>query len=234
MYRSRLQSLEDKKNFRKATFLALGAVGLIVFVLILGIPILVRMAIFLGDLKSSKSPVEKTDLIPPVPPNLLVSFDATNSSRQTLSGLAEPGSTVYLTQNSESRGSVVVKDDGIFQFGNVILKEGDNKFVGIAIDQVGNKSQSSREVVIYYSNKRPELNVDSPTDRQQITGNRVEIKGSTSGTRLTVNDRLIILGNNGVFSTTYNLDPGENVLVFIASDRAGNQTRKELTVTATP
>lgn len=233
MYRSRLQRVEEKRNLRRATVLSLGTILVIVAVIVLGIPLLIRMAVLLGDIKSSSRPVDKNDLIPPVPPRLSISYDATNSATQTIAGSAEPGSAVWLTLNGESAGDVVAAEDGGWSLSNVRLDEGDNKLSAVAIDQGGNKSAPSSEVDLYYSQQPPELNISSPTENQQISSTSVEVSGITSaGVRLTVSSRLIIVTPEGKFSTPFSLVPGENTLVFIATDRAGNQTRKELTVTS--
>ena len=92
MYHSRLQRVEEKRNIRQATLLGLAAILAIIVVIVLGIPLLVRMAVFLGDVKSSSRPVDKNDLIPPVPPQISLPYTATNSANQTISGSAEPGS----------------------------------------------------------------------------------------------------------------------------------------------
>ena len=235
MYRSRLQRVEEKRNLRRATVLSLSTILVIVAVIVLGIPLLVRMAVFLGDLKSSSRPVDKNDLIPPIPPLISVSYDATNSATQTIGGSAEPGSSVWLTLNGDSAGDVVAAEDGGWSISPVRLAEGDNKLSAVAIDQGGNKSAPSTEVDIYYSQQPPELDISSPSDNQQVSGASVEVRGSTTaGVRLTVNGRLIIVNSEGKFSSQFNLVAGDNALVFIATDRAGNQTSAELTVTSTP
>ncbi len=202
----------------------MGTIILLAMAVFLGIPVLVKMAVFLGDLKSSKMPVDRTDLIPPPPPSFSLPYDATNSANQTISGGSEAGSTVYLTLNGESVGNVVAKDDGTFTLGDLTLKNGDNVLVAIAIDQAGNKGNASAEVDVYYSNKPPELAVET----SMVADNKVEIKGTTNGERLTANDRLIIIGQGGKFATTINLNPDEKILVLVVTDRAGNQTRKEV------
>ena len=220
---------------RQATLLSLAAILAVILVIVLGIPLLIRMAVFLGDIKSSSRPVDKNDLISPVPPQISLPYAATNSANQSISGSAEPGSSVFLTLNGESAGDVVAGDDGSFSIPNVHLVEGDNKLTAVAIDQSGNKSQPASEIDIFYSRKPPKLDISSPTDHQQISSNKVEISGSVDeGTRLVINDRFIVVGTNGKFNVVWNLNSGENGLVFVASDRAGNQTRKELIVTATP
>lgn len=229
--------MEERRGVRKATLMTMGTIVLLTAAVLLGIPIMVRMAVFLGDLKSSNRPVDKSDLIPPVPPRINLSYTATNSGQQTIGGWGEAGSTVYLTQNGQEGGNVVVSEGGEFRFDGILLDNGDNLFAAVAVDQANNRSQPSDEVVLFYSNKVPELTIDSPTDRQEIKGDSrtVDVAGSTKdGIRLTVNDRVIVVGSNGKFSSKFTLNEGENVLVFVATDKSGNQTRKELTVIATP
>jgi len=223
---SRLTRLEERRNSRRAVILILGTIILLALAVFGGIPVLVKMAIFWGDLKASKMPVDKTDLIPPPPPSFSLPYDATNSARQTISGSSEAGSTVYLTLNGESVGNVMAKDDGTFVLGDVTLKSGDNALVAVAMDPAGNKGNASAEVDVYYSNKPPELTVET----SMVANNKVEIKGTTNGVGLTVNERRIIIGQNGKFATTINLNPDEKTLLFVAVDRAGNQTRQEVTL----
>lgn len=227
---SRLSRLEDRRNMRKAVLFGLGTVVLIGILALLGVPILVRMAIFLGDLKSSGRPVDKSDIIPPAPPQITIAYEATNSAQIDISGYSEPGAIIYLTDNGENVGNVVTTENGSFRFSDTTLKSGNNTFSAIAVDQAGNKSQLSENESVFYSNKPPELNVEVGTP----TGGKVDIKGSTNGTRLLVNDRLIILSAEGKFQTQLAVNSGENTLTFVATDRAGNQTKKEVKVTSTP
>jgi hypothetical protein len=233
-----MAKIEESKNVRTATFLTVGSVLMIVAAIFLGVPFLIRLAVFWGDAKSAKGGIDKTDLIPPPPPQIITSFDATNSSVQNIYGTAEPGSTVYLTNNTKSVGSVTAKDDGTFTINSVTLTEGNNELSAVAVDNAGNRSQVSAKTSIVYSTKLPEMTIDTPLDRQQITGksSTIELKGSVGAgvIKLTVNDRYVILGEDRKFVTTYNLNVGDNTLVFVASDRAANQVRKELVVTFSP
>lgn len=229
--------MEEKRNVRKAVVLTFGIVILVVVILVLGIPVLLKLTSFLGNFRSSGGIVDKTDLFPPAPPSLNIPYDATNSSRQTINGWAEADSMVYLTKNGQSLGSQKTDSTGAFSFGDVTLEAGDNTFVAVAVDQAANKSQPSDETNLFYSSKSPELTLESPTDRQQVSGSspQVTIKGVVMGVeRLTVNGRVVVVGPDGKFATNYSLSLGENVLVFVAIDRAGNQTRKELIVIAIP
>lgn len=234
MYRSRLSRLEERRSIQKARWLVLATIAALVAIGVFGLPVLVKLAGFLGDLRSSGQPIEKNDTIPPTPPRWLTSYDATNSAQIALSGLAEAGATVFVTQNQKDIGSVVVSDTGEFQLNNITLDKGGNVFAAVAVDQAGNKSRPSTVVEIVFSSSSPQLEIDSPKDLETITGTSVEVKGRTDASRLTINDRYVIVSPEGLFSATFKLHDGENVLVLVASDPAGNQTRKELTVTAKP
>lgn len=230
---SRLDNLENADSLKKAAILALVIGGMMLTAALVGLPILVRLAIFIGELNSANRPVDKNDIIPPTPPRILLPYVATNSAQQTITGLAEPGTNVFLTKNGESLGSVVVKGDGIWEFNRIVLKSGENKFVAIAVDQAGNNSPESAGVNMQFLTKAPDLTIDTPTDKQVITENNgvMEIKGKTSaGVRVTVNDRTMIVGGDGRFASNFVLNEGENALVFVATDSAGNQTRREMTV----
>lgn len=222
---------------RKAVLLLIGTMLVLGSLFVWGVPVLVKLAVLLGNINSSRRPIDKSDLIPPAPPTILATFEATNSATQTVRGWAEPGASVFLTQNSESLGSVVAKDSGEFLFSSVVLADGKNVFAAVAIDSGGNKSLESVPFSILFSNKLPKLEINTPSDGQTITdkASNIEIKGLTDpGMRLTVNGRVIVVPSDGNFVARYSLAGGENVITLEASDRAGNKTQKTITVTYSP
>jgi hypothetical protein len=234
-FNSRLARVEEKQNMRKVTWIAMGSILVIVGMITLGIPALVRMVSFIGERKGG-GVADKNDLIPPAPPSIYTPWNATNSAVQTISGWSEPLSQVILTINSKTLGSVNAASDGSFVFDNVTLNEGKNTLIAVALDNSGNKSQPSGEVDVVYSKQEPKLNVDFPTDRQTFSGTpTIEIKGQVDpDSRLTINDRIVIVTDDGSYSTKWNLTSGDNTLVFVTTDPAGNQTRKELLITFNP
>ena len=238
MYRgTRLQRLEERRNVRRAILMILGSIALILFLIWAGIPVLARLAGLISDLTMTSKPVDRTDLIPPGPPQIRSDFTATNSRIMTLSGNAEPGTTVYLTHNEEAAGNVVTKEDGAFEITDLVLSEGQNIFFAVAFDQAGNQSQMSSAVEIYHSTKTPKLELESPTDRQEVKGKtgRVDVKGITDpGVRVTANERFIIVSEDGRFSGSIDLKEGENTIAVVAVDRAGNQAKNEVAVIYQP
>lgn len=235
---SRMSRVQEKRNFRRAFLFMVGTFALIAFMATVGFSILAKMFIFFGDIKSGmNSKVEKTDLIPPGPPRLTISTEATNSAVFSVKGIAEPGSQVYLSMNTGEYESTKVPDEGIFEFSGISLEFGVNTFTAVAVDDAGNRSQSSTGVSVLYSSTPPKLEISSPTDQQTISGkeNRVQVKGKTdSGVKITINERVAIVDSSGGFLKQVELIPGDNVFVILATDAAGNQARKELTVVYKP
>lgn len=214
---------------------SLAGILVIVAVVFGGIPVLGKLAEGINNLKSNGKPVDKNDLIAPVPPVISLAYDATNSADQTISGLAEPNSMVYLTMNNEPVGQAKVGNDGSFEVVSVKLMDGNNVFTAVAIDDAGNKSSPANNVVMIYSNKGPEIKLDSPMENQHVSGSpaKIQISGTVDpNARLVVNDRVIIVSAQGKFNTNFQLNNGDNLLIITATDAAGNQTKKELTVTA--
>lgn len=237
MYRSRLQRLEEKRNIKSAVLFSIGTVIVIGIMVVMGIPFLVRMAIFMGDLRTNGVTIDKNDLIPPGPPIILSDFDATYSATISVGGVAESGATIYLDSNGKSVGEVVVDDSGTWRVDDVSLDPGDNLFEAVAVDLSGNKSQISKLVKIWFSNKKPALEISFPVNGYVVSGGsgKIEIGGMTDPkVHLTMNDRLVIVGGDGKFLTTYNLTLGDNPLNLVAKDKAGNVTQKEISVKYSP
>lgn len=232
---SRYSSLEERRNRRKAVLWSLAGILVIVAVVFGGIPVLGKLAEGINNLKSNGKPIDKNDLIAPVSPVISLAYDATNSANQAISGLAEPYSMVYLTRNNDPVGQVKAGNDGSFEVVSVKLVDGRNTFTAVAIDEAGNKSSPANSVVMIYSNKGPEIKLDSPVENQHVNGNppKVQISGSVDpSARLLINDRVIIVSAQGKFNINFQLNNGDNLLIITATDAAGNQTKKELTVTA--
>ena len=236
LYRTRWQRKEERRNVLKAFLYVGGAVLLITGTIVWGMPLLVKMAVFVRGITSSDKGITMDDTIPPGPPLLISQYVATSSPRLAIRGNAEPGATVYLTQNLDSLGGSVVSENGTFLFPEITLKDGNNSFIGVVIDGAGNKSRSSDALDVYYSSTKPKLDISTPGDKQSFSGQRsFEIKGSTSpDCRVKVNERVLIVDSKGSFFGLYYPVDGDNVLTFTATDRVGNQTRKEITVSFRP
>ena len=79
------------------------------------------------------------------------------------------------------------------------------------------------------------LQILSPQDGDTVNIAQVDVIGSVSaGAIVSVNDDIIVVGDDQQFKSTVALDEGPNLIEIIASDDSGNETSLELTVTYEP
>lgn len=220
---------------RKAVLFGLGTIIFLVVLVFLGIPALIKGAIFFSDLKSSSTPIEQNDIFAPNTPLFNALPEYSKEQSLTISGFAEAGSTVELFLNGSPTGTTVSTNEGTFTFTMVKLPIEKNDVYAQASDLAGNKSQPSQKSTITFDNTAPNLEIFSPQDSVKVVGERkrkITISGQTEeNVTLTVNERLVIINQDGSFSFEYNLAEGDNSLKFIAEDLAENKSEKEIKVT---
>ena len=227
-YRSRLSRKEGQRYARQTFIFSFLTLLLIAVLLFWGIPSLVKLAVFLGDLRSSSQPVSSEDAVPPTVPILRPSAPATNSATLRISGFSEDGTTVVLSINGSDTHEVLVEANGEFLFDSVSLQPGENTISARSVDKAGNASRSSADVRVIYDNALPSLTVDSPQDRASFVGSSekvLRVSGtSESDSVVRINGLFAILSTEGGFSSSLTLSPGDNTITVTASDRAGNET----------
>ena len=229
---SRRSRVQDKKTTRNALLLVIGSILLFLFFIFFGLPLFAKIAIFFGDLKKSSQPVQQEDKVPPGPPRINQLPSYTNDKVITVTGAAEAGSTLKLYNNDEVAKESVIDDTSLYSY-EISLIKGENIITATAVDQAGNESEKSPIVRVIYSDEEPELIISSPQDGETIEGQKsITIQGKTTpGNRVTVNERMVIVDDEGNFSTKFTLTEGENTLLFVAEDQAGNIIEKEVKVT---
>lgn len=230
---SRLESVEERRNMKRAiTFGGLTIVA-VALLFIYGIPAIGQFAAFVSDLGKGGGTVITEDKTPPAPPKFSNFPDFTNKEKLDLLGTAESGSTIKLTFNNTEVENLTDRD-GHFTF-NVTLNQGENEFWATATDPSGNLSQKTDEFRITFDNKPPDLRIESPQNGAQFFGakqRQVTIQGSTEqNEQITINDRIIAVDDDGKFQYTTTLNEGENKFSIKSTDKAGNITESELVLT---
>jgi hypothetical protein len=230
--KTRLTRLEEKKSVKQAILFAFLSVVLVVILLVVGIPALIKLVVFLGDIRSSSQKVETTEALPPATPILQPPVEATNSAKINISGYAEANTTIKLSLNNEDVKELTTDKDGNFSF-DVSLKEGANLVKAKAVNSAGKESPSSQEISVIYDSKPPDLEVTSPKDGDKFFDKQKQIKveGKTDPEiTIYVNGRLTMSDTEGKFSATISLNDGDNLLTIKAHDQAGNITTQEVKV----
>lgn len=219
---------------RKALILLSLSIILVLIIGYFGLNGLLKLTTTLSSLKrQTTSPSQDTGITPMVP-KLFQTYIATNSSTLTINGLADPEVTVNLYKDGNVTDTTTANSDGTFNF-DVLLVEGTNSFFAQAESPSNKRSGKSNTYTIIYSRKEPKLNLEGLKDGDTIKESPLKIVGVTdTGSTVTINDHLVIMGEAGSFTYYQPLQNGDNKITVIAADPAGNQTKKELTIKYQP
>lgn len=232
---SRFARLEEGRNVRKAIIFSVLTILIIIVLFIFGIPAVTGISGYIFDLKGTGITALK-DTVPPGPPFINTPPEGTNKSTIKIEGTSEPDSTIIYLLN-ESEGETTTGSDGNFSV-SLTLKKGLNTISAKARDKAGNESTRSKTFNIYYNNEAPQLDISNPGEGNNFYGESqrsLSIEGKTCSTcSLTVNDRIAIVNDDGSFTLPYQLGDGANTLNFKSTDKAGNQTEKNVNVTFSP
>ncbi len=149
----------------------------------------------------------------------------TNRAAVQVSGMTEADCRVFIN------GAEAEMDDHRF---NVIvsLEEGANQITVISMDMAAN--QATVKVTVVRDSEAPQLDVQVPEDGYSTRFSKVMVSGSVSDTniqRVLVNNLSadLVMGH---FYREVSLVPGENTIIVVASDPAGNEARADLVVHA--
>lgn len=231
--RSRLEKKVDEEITKKTIFLGIATVLVFILIMIFGLPLLIKFSIILGDLKNKKNSEITEKVLPPMAPRIILPFEATNSSRIAINGLAEKGLTVELLKNEVSIGKSVVNDSGEFVFGDILLDQGESVFTAIAISDKAGSSEPSKETKILFDDKAPDLLMSNPLEESvKVSSPDFDVIGqSEKGVSVTVNGRLAMVDDSGKFKIKLQLNTGKNDVEIVVKDNAGNETRKKIVIT---
>jgi len=230
--RSRLDRKEEEEITKKTIILGGVTVLIFIVVLIFGLPLLIKLSVLLGNTKSlSKNDQEK--LLPPLPPRLVVSFEATNSAKFSISGVAEPKVEVELMKNDVPLGKKVVDEKGGFVFEDITLDKGGNTFTAVASTEKEGNSELSKTVTVIYDDQPPSISmINPPEDKITVDSTDFDIVGkSEKDVSVTVNGRLALVDDDGVFKLRVQLNAGKNSLEIVLRNPAGNETKKTVEIT---
>lgn len=228
---SRLIKKQEKEMRKQTIFFIFLAIALLVFFIFIIVPNLIRLFFnFFGDEQTN---IVEDDLPPPAPILFEAPPEATFSAQILLEGYADSDAKVVFVLNGEQIEEKEVNDAGEFSQ-KVQLEEGLNQLSIYAINKLGTESLQTRTYDVIFDNEPPMITITEPEPDSVIELKRnrtTRVSGETEPlAKIYLNDRLIVVDEAGQFSTTHYLDEGENVLHFVAVDRAGNQSELEIKV----
>ena len=229
---SRLNKNIERKSKRNIILSFLGIILILTFLIKIGIPLLATLSFQTGSLFGNKNidslknsdDFVSTPILNPLP-------EATNSARVEISGSSLPGYKVQLYINGELNDEETA-GDGDFSFRRN-LSEGENI---IKLKATHNKkgSEFTDPTVINIKLTPPEIEIETPTDGQEVSKSPFEVKGKTdSDSRVTINGYWAMMDNDR-FSYMLPLKDGDNDIKVEALDEAGNKAEKVVRVKYAP
>lgn len=230
---TRLERFERSQAKKSAVRYSILTVIIGVIVVFFGLPLMARLAGIALSVVRPQEVVDQQDTLAPAPPRIKTDKDHTNTNQYSVTGSTEPGAVVSVTVNAK-RFETTANQEGEFTT-SVTLKDGENEVTATATDNAGNKSAASKTFVVTLDTKEPELSLDKPKDGDTITGSdkqNLVIQGTTEGgSSLTINDRFVLVQEDGKFTFTTKLSEGSNEFNIKATDEAGNTTEQTIKVT---
>lgn len=227
---SRLVRKERQKLVRQTLLLITASIIILLGFIFVVIPGFIRLInAFLSDTSS----LNPSDTLPPQVPILSAPIQATNSAQLRIVGFGEPNSTVVFLLNGSKDQEVTISDGGEFSVETSLL-EGENTVSAYSIDEAENESEVSKSYLVLLDTEKPTLELESPTDDQEIRGRTnqdLTIKGKTEPkARIMINDRLVFPNQDGEFTHRIRLSEGDNTLKFVVTDQGGNTLEEEISV----
>ncbi|ADU70507.1 Ig-like domain repeat protein [Pantoea sp. At-9b] len=166
-----------------------------------------------------------------------VTSGSTNDTTPVLSGTAEPGSTVTVSDGDTVLGTAIVGTDGNWSFTTPTLDEGDHSLTTTVTDAAGNTGLASDPIdfTVDTSAPNPVTNLTAQNDDGDtlngLTNDSTPILSGTAeaGSIITIYDNMAVIGTaqadavTGIWSyTTPTLTDGDHNLMVTETDAAGN------------
>lgn len=190
------------------------------------LPTLINSLGFINSIIKPSKKIEAPQNPSSAPPVLNIPYEATNTAQINIRGYGTPGSKVTIYLDDERVDTIDVSSDGTFEAKNIDLVLGTNNIYGKSIDEKNLESLPSRLIKVIYDNEKPTLEIYEPEDGKEIQGERrIKISGKTEPqAQIAVNENRVVVHSDGIFSTDYQLNDGENIFNIKAQDLAGNLT----------
>lgn len=230
---SRLAEQQKKQLTKNIIFGVLVLFTVIVLIFTVGIKILLNASVFIARLTEPKikpSTLNKNQ-------NFIGNVDidtipiATNSSRIIVGGSVVNFNQLEFYLNGELVKEMFLSSSDNFSEEIGDLKQGENEIYVLAKLKDENEQKKSKVFTVVYKSDKPNLEIKEPQDGLKINKQEVAVKGSTDKeTYIKINDLPVVVDAQGNFQTTVKLKEGENKIVVIAQDIAGNSEEKTINV----
>ena len=226
MTASRLERVRSKRAGKQGIIYLLLAVGLIVGMIIWGLPLAARLA---GGLIKPEDDPGLVEELRPTPPIFSDVPESTFSAQVRVAGFSQPGLDVVLFLNGAEFGRKLVSESGTFAFDQIPLSVGENVVYAYTATNSDLRSEQSRSYLVNFDEVKPVVTIESPKDGDVMRGTSQRIATFTGsvdelGSKVYIGERMAIVSADGKFSLQYQLIEGDQEIPIKAIDKAGNES----------
>lgn len=153
--------------------------------------------------------------------------NATNEAILVITGKANPDTLIELYHNKKKTLTTNADFEGSFQF-EYVLENRNNQFFVKSRDKYNNKTKESKVYDLTYIDLPPRLEIKSPEGGSKVYDSRITVEGVTDReVFVKINGLPVVTKADGTFSYPMNLNKGDNEIVVVAEDVAGNTTEQK-------
>lgn len=233
---SRLEKYLQRKK-RKIIFILIITL-IIIFYLFLnyGISLLINSVLFFRNFQETKNNSLINKNLPNKNDLYLLDIEdipiATNSSKIVIKGSTfNLAQLIFYLNKKKVAEKNLMTDESFIQIIDNLIEETNNEILIKALNKENKIVKESKKYLVYYKKNKPKLEISQPEDNKKIDQSSVIIKGKTDKeTIIKINDYPVVVDALGEFEHEVNLNEGENKIKIQATDIAGNQEEKTLTV----
>lgn len=227
----RLERVQEKKMKNTIVMYVVVLFVVLYFIFTFGIKLLLNTSSFISGLfpQPSTKPLSKTE-------NNFNSIDissipqATNSARIIVSGSVLNFDTLDFYLNKKKVKEINATSD-IFNEEIGDLEKGENSIYILAKSKDSKSEKATITYRVFYKSEKPKLEITEPSDNSTTNNQEIKVNGNTDKeTYIHINDLPVVVDVNGHFETTIRLKDGDNQVVAIAQDIAGNEEKKTIKV----
>jgi len=156
--------------------------------------------------------------------------NATNEAILVINGKANPDTLIELYNNKSKELTTNADFEGSFSF-EYVLESRNNQFYVKSRDKYNNKTKESKIYDLTYIEEPPRLEIKSPESGGKVYDSRITVEGLTDKeVFIKINGLPVVTKADGTFSYPLTLNKGDNEIVVMAEDVAGNTTEQKLSL----
>lgn len=227
------QKLTEKQLQKRLRVITLTTFGILIFSVLSLFIFPTQVGSFFGFFSKHRNEQPYQPTAKPSTPVFENAPESVKETNVTLNGKATPGTTVKLYVNGPEKATTTTASDGIFTFANIPLTLGKNLLFAKASDNDGVESETSEFLNITVDKDSPKIEITSPKNDSSVKNlnKRIEIIGTVNEkASITINDKFVVQKSDFSFDYWLGVDEGTVKIKVVASDSAGNQTEKEISV----